>query len=103
MAVEGNFAPQIVRLLIEKGAEVNGKDSLGNTPLLECQHLELHSENLEIIELLIENGSDLDVVGHHGETILHKVINNGNLKTAELLLNSGANIEATSSLIGALF
>ena len=97
LAAEGTFAPQIVRLLIEKGAEVNGKDSLGNTPLLECQHLELHSENLEIIELLIENGADLDVVGHHGETILHKVINNGNLKTAELLLNSGANIEATSS------
>ena len=97
LAVEGTFDPQIVRLLIEKGAEVNGKDSLGNTPLLECQHLELHSENLEIIELLIENGADLDVVGHHGETILHKVINNGNLKTAELLLNSGANIEATSS------
>ena len=97
MAVERTFDPQIVRLLIEKGAEVNGKDSLGNTPLLQCEHLDFHSENLEIMELLIENGADLDVVGHHGETILHKVINNGNLKTAELLLNSGANIEATSS------
>ncbi len=96
MAVETTFDPKMVQLLIEKGANVNVKDSLGNTPLLQSQHLEFHSENLEIIELLIENGADLDILGSGSKTILHKVIRNGNLKTAELLLNSGANIEARS-------
>ncbi len=51
-AREGNY--KISRLLIEKGANVNSQSNQGYTPLI----LAAYNGNIEIVELLMENGAD---------------------------------------------
>src|SRR5271156_2758672 len=46
-----------VKMLLEKGAEINCQYSSGTTPLLEASR----RGNLEIVELLLENGADQSV------------------------------------------
>ncbi len=47
----------MAKLLIEKGADVNMKNANGNTPL---QIAVIHGKSLRIIDLLLDNGADID-------------------------------------------
>jgi ankyrin repeat protein len=55
----------MTKLLIENGAEVNIKNTDGETPIHEAY-------NMEIAELLINNGADVNVKDKYGRTPLHK-------------------------------
>jgi len=55
-AAAGNFT-DIVRLLIDNGANVNVKQQAGATPL----HSAAQNGNLEMLILLLENGADVSV------------------------------------------
>jgi hypothetical protein len=55
--------PEIVKYFIEKGADLNMKNSDGNTPL----HLAIKSKRNKIIKLLIDNKAALDIPNNDGE------------------------------------
>jgi ankyrin repeat protein len=55
-AVAGNYN-NIVRMLIEKGAQVNVKQQAGATPL----HSAAQNGNLELLILLLENGAETNI------------------------------------------
>ena len=80
---------EIIRLLIDKGADVNVKDDNENTPL----HL---STNKNIAELLISNGADVNAKDWSGETPLHRIISNEDLQLdiIKLLIEKGADVNA---------
>jgi ankyrin repeat protein len=56
-----------VRSLLEKGADANGVDDLGWTPLMNAAE----AENIEILKLLLEHGADINKKNEAGETPLH--------------------------------
>ena len=77
-----NGHKEIVKLLIAIGADVNAKGGRwGGTPLLYA----VAEDHLEIAEILIDKGTDLNVQDIHGETPLDLASG----KTAELIRKHG--------------
>ncbi|XP_046838549.1 ankyrin-1-like isoform X2 [Vespa crabro] len=76
----------IVKCLVENGADINAKNSEGNTPL--------HTAfNFPIVEYLVEKGVDVNIPNFEGYTPLHFV---KNVIIAEYLIEQGANIKAVT-------
>ena len=85
-AENGHF--QIVKILIENGAEINTQTNNGVTPLYQAAKNGFG----EIVQLLIENGADINMKNKNDETALHAATQTGSKEIAELLINNGANI-----------
>ncbi|WP_168463972.1 ankyrin repeat domain-containing protein [Wolbachia endosymbiont of Ctenocephalides felis wCfeT] len=77
-----------VKEYIEKGANVNTRNHIGETLL----HAAAYQGDLDIAEYLIEKGADVNSDVERFGKPLHAAIVEGNLNMVELLLNSGANI-----------
>ena len=87
---------EIVKLLLENGADLNLKDVYGNTALmLSCINSNT-SSNIETVKLLLENGADINLKNDLEYTALMLSCmnsNNGsNIETFKLLLDYEANI-----------
>lgn len=83
---------QLIHDLLDKGADVNAKDSREyNTPL----HLVARRKRLcEIAKILTDAGADLEIVNHLGLTPLHMAVMLYNIPVIEHLLACGANVNA---------
>jgi len=79
-----------VKELISQGADVNLRDSRGNTPLLQA----IIIRKLSFIEPLIAAGADVNVKARNGAMPLHRIANSGQTEIAELLIKNGANVDA---------
>ncbi|KAJ5076860.1 serine/threonine-protein kinase sty13 [Anaeramoeba ignava] len=77
---------EIVRYLVENGANLNIIDNNGLTPLM----IAVDSESHDMVEFLLSYGANVDAVNEYGETCLHKVIDQ-NSKISYILLSYGAN------------
>jgi ankyrin repeat protein len=77
-----------VPLLIEKGANVNAKDSSGNTPLI----LAVAKKDIEIIKLLIEKGANVNSKNNYGDTPFMTAARNGDIETIKILMSKGVSI-----------
>ena len=65
-AAEGNY-PDVIRLLIKKGAMTSAKDILGSTAL----HVAALSENHKATSTLLSQGADMMCRDHSGNTPAH--------------------------------
>lgn len=83
----------IVKLLIEHGADVNVRSSNGYTPLIAAAS----EDRSEIARYLIEHGAAVDCKDASGETPLSLACSLGHFKTTEVLLEYGANTNVTSN------
>lgn len=87
----------IVKLLIEKGADITEKDSEERSAL----HIAAGAEKAEnIIELLLDNGLDVNGKCKDGKSALYFAALRGNVKVVEMLLSRGAKF-GVSELLGA--
>ncbi|MBW5397584.1 ankyrin repeat domain-containing protein, partial [Brachyspira pilosicoli] len=96
----------MVKFLVEKGADVNAKThsehSSVETPLLlsldnehpDYRYYYYKNENSSAAEFLINNGADINVTNEDGETPLMYASKLHNIKMVELLIQKGANINA---------
>ena len=86
-----------VRSLIDSGEDVNAmsQDLIGNqywklTPLIRASI----SGNLEIMQMLINAGADVNGIDEWGDTPLMAAAAFGHVEAAKLLISSGANLDA---------
>jgi Ankyrin repeats (3 copies)/NACHT domain/Ankyrin repeats (many copies)/Ankyrin repeat len=87
-ARSGNEA--MVRLLLEKGANLKTKGRRGETVL----HVAAWSGNEAMVRLLLEKGANLKTKDRRGETVLHVAAGSGNEAMVRLLLEKGAGLKA---------
>lgn len=102
-------ALEMCTVLIDYGAEIDPKDSEGNTPL----HFAVNRVSRQglpssvyrgIIDLLLANGANVSSVNRVGATPLHLAsIQGADLSTVEKLIQKGANINARASKEGGKF
>lgn len=84
-----NAQPQLVNLLLNKGAHVNAQDNASQAPLYEACLV----GNLEGARLLLDHGADVnDGEQVFGWTALHAAIKKGDLGTVKLLVERKADL-----------
>ena len=92
---EHESALEIVRFLLEKGADINQKSIYDReTPLHRAVENE-HESALGIVHLLLEKGADINTVDNTGKTPLHLAVGNKHesaIKIVRFLLEKGADI-----------
>ncbi|UCE40251.1 MAG: ankyrin repeat domain-containing protein [Candidatus Aminicenantes bacterium] len=76
----------IVRYLVEKGADLNVVGGDGGTQI----NWAVHHDNVEIIKLLLANGAKLNSQNQWGMTELHTAIWRGNINVVRFLLDHGS-------------
>lgn len=62
-----SFLPQMARMLLKRGCDVNSTSSAGNTAL----HVAVMRSRLDCIMVLLTHGASADARGEHGNTPLH--------------------------------
>lgn len=83
---------EIIKLLIENGADVNLKDNLGLTPLFKYLSSQSKNIDIEIVKLLFNKDTDINQANTKGETAFHYACLKGNKEVVEFLFKNGANI-----------
>ena len=85
--MDGNF--EKVKLLIEKGADIDAKDNDGVTALMYVSR----AGDLEIAKYLLENGADINAKDSKwGYTALIYAAEYVNLEIVQFLIESGADV-----------
>ncbi|RFU80736.1 pfs, nb-arc and ankyrin domain [Trichoderma arundinaceum] len=80
----------IIKLLLQVGADVNGRDKRDRTPLYTAAGF----SHEDVIKLLLESGADVKATTKDNETPLHRAVTRGHENITKLLLESGADIDA---------
>ncbi|CAL5422705.1 unnamed protein product [Camellia sinensis] len=83
--------PKVVKILSAADpfvTSINSADEEGWAPL----QFAASSGNVEIVEILLSSGADVNLKNNGGRTALHYAASKGWLKIAEILLSHGANI-----------
>jgi len=76
-----------VKLLAEKGANINAQDPDGNTPLRNA----IWGDSLNIVAYLLDKGADPNISNNEGSTPLHLAVSLGNVEIVQALIKKGAN------------
>ena len=86
MAASQGGHKDVVRLLIQSGADVDSRDNCGCTPLMPASH----AGYLDVVRLLLESGAVADSFDNYGWTPLMSALQGGHMDVVHLLLRSGA-------------
>jgi ankyrin repeat protein len=78
----------IVKLLLEKGADVNPQGEDSDTPLCSA----CSGGHMDIVKLLLEKGADVNPQGEYSNTPLRSACYGGHMDIVKLLLEKGADV-----------
>lgn len=89
----------VVKLLLDAGADVNTQTPYGKTPLMSAASSAHHEDAgcIEMLRLLLAAGADVHTVDEDGRTALHHAADEEGrsaAKVIKLLLDSGAEVDA---------
>jgi ankyrin repeat protein len=99
---------EVIKVLLDAGADVNMRSADGSTPLMVAAGLGMwyvgedggslpgqEDEAFEVVKLCVERGSDVNAVSEMGETPLHGAAFRGVNAIAEYLVEKGAKLDAS--------
>ena len=89
-AAVANGQAEVVRVLAENGADVNGRDKAGQT----CLILAVVLGQAEVVKVLLEAGADVSMGDNFGVTPLTWAVAGGRADIVRLLLDAGADVDA---------
>ncbi|KAF4758737.1 hypothetical protein FOZ63_013252, partial [Perkinsus olseni] len=92
-AVSGGNA-EVIRLLVERRAEIDKPDRSGFTPL----YVALTRNRLACVKLLLELGASIEFRNQDGATALHVAASLGREEIAQLLIDEGADVNAKNNV-----
>ena len=93
LAVKKHMPVRMLQSLIKAGADLNAKDILGKTPLhLASAHRIGEDSSFRLSQCLIEAGADVNVEDHGGRTALHEALLQRDYEVANILIDSGADV-----------
>ena len=84
----------IVKNLVEQGANVNVKDYRNKRTAL---HHAVEAKSLEIVKYLVEHGADVNCKTERRATALHFAVRTGSLEMAKYLVENGAKVTTKQS------
>jgi ankyrin repeat protein len=87
---------EVVRLLVDKGANVNAQGGYFGNPLYAASH-EGHEA---VVRLLLDKGADINAQGKLYSNALYAASNKGYEVVVRLLLDKGANVNAQGKVYG---
>jgi hypothetical protein len=87
-AISRGARAEQLEFLLSNGANINGGDAQGTTPLMTAAA----NGNVSAIEYLLAHGADISVKNSFGETALFYTTLNDSLDAAKILLRHGVNI-----------
>jgi uncharacterized protein len=90
-----HFCPEILEMLLDKGADANSRDMTTNSPALMIAVLKGHEG---IVRMLLDKGADVNAQDKNGDTALIAAAREGMSKTAKILLVRGADINVRNNL-----
>ena len=88
----------MVKLLLERGADMNIRDSDGHTPIT-FGIADNDEDRLAAISALLNAGADLEIPNNKGATALHVACFQGAPQVAELLLEAGVDANTESTVV----
>jgi len=88
----------IANALINAGLNVNAQDPIGNTPL----HAASYLGNIELVQLLIAAGADLDITSFRGHTPLQEALANKKQIMVELLKDYAQRIKSAQLRVSSI-
>ena len=84
----------VVEILLNNGADVNKRNAKGWTPLFMAS---THSNNTEIIQVLLRANADVHIPSHFGVTSLHIAAQKGCLDSVKLLIAARADVNVSDN------
>lgn len=84
---------EIVKYLVEKGANINAKGIYGQTAL----HLAVSSGEIEKVKYLIEKGANINAKDKYGQNVLHSTSTHSEVNIIKYLLAKGMDVDAKDS------
>jgi ankyrin repeat protein len=92
-AVRGGKHP-LIKLLLERGAQVNALDEDGLTPLLHLSRTRSKADPIPVMKLLVAGGANVDARDDHQSTLLMYFARQGKAEPVLWLLAHGADRNA---------
>jgi len=83
---------EIVKVLVQNGADVNAVDDEGNTSLMSAASGNNKENTLEIVKFLVQNGADVNAIDKMGFTPLIHAADGNNPAVVKLLLDKNADV-----------
>lgn len=87
---------QVVKLLLEHGADKNGKDSYGQSLIMTAAS----NHHVEVLKQLVAAGADVNAANQYRITPLAVAAEQGHLDEVNLLVAAGANVNARDTAGG---
>ena len=93
-----NGNPEIIRMLIDAGADVNNNETLSGTSL----HHAVRNDNIEVVRMLIEAGADVQLPNYFA-ALDEKIVaftplyDAKSVEVARMLIEAGADVNATGT------
>ena len=81
---------EIIKTLIDKGADVNARDANAKYPDTTALMEAVISDNIEIVKILLDKGANINLQAKYGDTALMKAVQSGNVEIVKILLDKGA-------------